>query len=147
MKKNDIDYKILHRSKSIFYILWWIALLIIALVIGYYYLVVLPWIEKNKLDFLIKTEQENRLQQKEDDEEKLEQQAFLLQQEQKSRQNEIYRSECVSLRKENIKKAEDFINSCTRYNTIDFCVASDAWQYFSKLINEKFINDCVEGKK
>ena len=62
MKKNDSDNKILwHRAKYIFYIIWGISLLIIALVMGYYYLIVLPGIEKDKLDYQIKYNEQQAL--------------------------------------------------------------------------------------
>ncbi len=60
-----------------------------------------------------------------------------------------FRKECAKVKEENWKKFEDFINSCTgAWNTIDFCINSDAWKLLWKLSSDDdFINTCIENKK
>lgn len=91
---------------------------------------------------------QQQLQQQQEEANNIEQQKLEFEQQkyEEEKYNE-YRKECLVIKEENTQKFEDFINTCTRYNTIDFCLASDAGKYFPTITNEKFLNDCIEAKK
>lgn len=60
---------------------------------------------------------------------------------------EKYRQECLTVQEENEQGYEDFLNSCTRLNTIDFCIESESGQLYASNFSPGWISSCIASKK
>lgn len=61
---------------------------------------------------------------------------------------EKYEKECNQIYEENSKKYEDFINTCTGswWNSIEFCVRSDAGKILLQKSLKSTIKECINEK-
>ncbi len=77
---------------------------------------------------------------------KKEQEQLNKEQEKVNAKKEVYRKECAKTEEENTKSFEDFINTCSRGNSVDYCVDSEAGKIYAQTIGSDFIISCVSNK-
>lgn len=58
-----------------------------------------------------------------------------------------YRKECKAVQDANQKSYEDFLNTCTSYNTLDYCDGTPAGQLFISDFQPGWIQTCITSKQ
>ncbi len=153
--------------KNTLYVLLPVSILIIVLIVGYYYLVILPWIEREKIDFQRELEnnkilqeqainEELLLKQDEEREEKKLQDKLLYErklQDQEYKKIEEYKEQCKKWYKWVVEQYNNIIsNYCWTYNN-QVCIENlkktdpDLYEWISPGDINLFISECVSRKK
>ena len=105
-----------------------VAVTLVGISVFYYYIFFLP--QKEKLAI----EQKNQEQ-------------LVSEQSKKDTQKEEFIKECEVTRNNTAQQYTDFLNTCTKYNSEEYCMSSGVGKMFQGDMTPNFIQLCVQNKQ